>query len=113
MLKPARFIVTDEPFGRERPGMDRLVDFVVGINTPLDVALARKLLRDIGYYAEGVFEGDLIEHIKGELEAYQFRLREIYLAAYRVVMNQSDLIVDGTRPVEELAEEIVYEIKNH
>jgi uridine kinase len=113
MLKPAQFIVTDEPFGRERPGMDRLVDFVVGVNTPLDIALARKLLRDIGYHTEGVFRGDLIEYLKGELEDYQLRSREIYLATCRVVMNRSDLMVDGTRPAEEIAKEIVQKLKSY
>src|SRR5262245_57435169 len=37
ILEPARFIVIEEPFGRERPGMDTLIDFVVGLDTPLDV----------------------------------------------------------------------------
>jgi uridine kinase len=93
--------------------MDSLVDFVVGLNTPLDIALARKLLRDISYHAEGVHGGNLIEYIKSELEDYQFTLREIYLVAYQVVLNQSDLIVDGTRPAEELAKEIVQKLKSH
>ena len=44
-IKPARIILMEEPFGRTREGMDKLVDFVACIDVPLDIALARRTLR--------------------------------------------------------------------
>jgi uridine kinase len=112
VLKPARFIIVDEPFGRERPGMNELVDFVVGLNTPLDIALARKLLRDIDYHLAGVFSGDLIAYIKDILLDYPIT-RELYLAAGEVAGHHADLAVDGAKPIEELAREVVIKIEEY
>lgn len=110
ILEPARFIVMEEPFGRERPGMETLVDFVVGLDTPLDLALARKLLRDIEYHRQGIHRGDLADYMKVILGDYQGPLRDLYLVAQRVALYHSDLIVDGTKPAEVLAQEIVNKI---
>ena len=107
ILEPARFIVMEEPFGRERPGMETLVDFVVGLDTPLDLALARRLLRDIEYHRQGIHKGELADYMKILLVDYQGPLRDLYLVAQRVALHHSDLVIDGTKPVEMLAQEIV------
>jgi uridine kinase len=107
ILEPARFIVMEEPFGRERPGLETLVDFVVGLDTPLDLALARRLLRDVEYHRQGIHKGDLADYMKAILLDYQGPLRDLYLVAQQVAIHHSDLVVDGTKPVEVLAQEIV------
>ena len=43
-ILPSEFIVIEEPMGRERVEMASLIDFVAVIDTPLDIALARRLL---------------------------------------------------------------------
>jgi hypothetical protein len=97
----------EEPFGRERPGLETLVDFVVGLDTPLDLALARRLLRDVEYHRQGIHKGDLADYMKAILLDYQGPLRDLYLVAQQVAIHHSDLVVDGTKPVEVLAQEIV------
>jgi hypothetical protein len=46
-ILPSEFIVIEEPMGRERAEMASLIDFVAVIETPLEIALTRRLLRDI------------------------------------------------------------------
>ena len=111
VLEPAKYIIVDEPFGRERPGLDGLVDYVVGLDTPLDLALARKLLRDIEYHFKGIYSGEIAKYLEGVLRDYQFGTRELYLVAYQVVLNHSDMIIDGTKSAEEIAVEIVNRVR--
>ena len=47
MVKSEKYIIVEEPFGRGRGGMAELIDFVVCIDIPLEVALARRILRGI------------------------------------------------------------------
>jgi len=44
---PTPIIVVEEPFGRSRPEFGVLVDFVAVLDTPLEVALTRRLLREL------------------------------------------------------------------
>jgi len=44
---PTPIIVVEEPFGRSRPEFAALIDFVAVLDTPLEVALARRLLREL------------------------------------------------------------------
>jgi uridine kinase len=44
---PTPIIVVEEPFGRSRPELRALIDFVAVLDTPLEVALARRLLREL------------------------------------------------------------------
>ncbi len=46
VMLPAPIIVLEEPWGRQRGELAPLIDFVVHIDLPLDVSLARRLLRD-------------------------------------------------------------------
>src|SRR3712207_3235913 len=47
VLQPTRYIVMEEPFGRERREMAPLIDFVAVIDVPLEIALARRLRRTL------------------------------------------------------------------
>ena len=46
-MGPAKYIVVDAPLGRVHSDSGKYFDFMVFIDTPLDVAMARRLLRDI------------------------------------------------------------------
>ena len=50
--EPKPYIVLEEPFGRARTELAESIDFVVYLDLPLEVALARKLLREYGWVAE-------------------------------------------------------------
>ena len=46
-IPATKYIVFDAPLGRAHSDTGRFIDFMVFIDTPLDIAMARRLLRDI------------------------------------------------------------------
>ena len=48
-ILPSEFIVIEEPMGGERAEMASLIDFVAVIDIPLEIALAGRLLRNLGF----------------------------------------------------------------
>jgi uridine kinase len=102
--EPAAFIVMEEPFGNRRSELRDLVDFVVCIDVPLEVALARRLLE---YAAHATDPGRFVERLKSHLTHYLHGGgRETYVAVNDAAKASCDLIVDGTRDPDELAAEV-------
>lgn len=112
VIKTARFIVMEEPFGRERARMNELIDFVVFINVPLEVALARRLLRDAEWCLSEKNPEYLAAYLKEYLTGYlSGATREMYLEVNARVLKNCDLVLDGVKSLDELADEIVAAIK--
>ena len=44
---PASYVVADAPLGRAHSDSGRFIDLMVFIDTPLDIAMARRTLRDV------------------------------------------------------------------
>jgi uridine kinase len=44
-IRPGRFLIIEEPFGRGRDALHDMIDFVVYVDTPLEVAYMRKISR--------------------------------------------------------------------
>jgi uridine kinase len=89
------FIIVDFPFAYLHRQISNLIDFAVFIDTPLDVAMARRISRD---FANGSAEDILLD-----LDNYLSGGRKGYLAMLNTTKPNSDLIVDGTLPVSEIA----------
>jgi uridine kinase len=91
VIEPAPWIILEEPWGRQRSEISSLIDAVVHIDVPLDISLARRIVRDAqrGY--------DPIEFLRAHLTE---PLHEIYLQQQRGA-ESADVIVDGRRPVTE------------
>jgi uridine kinase len=105
-LQPARVIVLEEPFGRERIEMANLIDFVVCIDLPLEIALARKLLRMLEYYLAEQTPDAFAKQLQFLLPWYLDSGRELYRAVQQGVLRNCDLIADGMLPPEVLADAI-------
>jgi hypothetical protein len=58
-VRPAKFIVLEEPSGRARAGLRALIDFVVLLDLPLEIALARKVVDDVSYYLKEAPQAEL------------------------------------------------------
>ncbi len=103
---PADFVILEEPFGRSRAEVGTLIDFAVHIGVPPDVALARRILRLIG---ERPILGDaaVLDEAHGQLQAFLAVGRDAYLAADRAARAAADLVLDGMRPVDALADELL------
>ncbi len=105
-IDPAPFLVLEEPFGSGRADMQGLVDFSVCIEVPMEVALARRLL-DVVERWEGEAEGRF-RWIGGYLHSYLFEgMREVYAAINQRVKESSNLVLDGTQPVEANAQRVL------
>jgi uridine kinase len=104
LIAPARYIVMEEPWGRDRDEMKPLIDFVAHIAIPLDISLCRKLLREAAnpalHFDPLVFVQEYLTERVGELYRRQQQVGE-----------HADLVVDGLRPSEELAEIIAKQIR--
>jgi uridine kinase len=95
---PGRIIVFDAPLGKAQKETGSLIDFMVFIDTPLDVALARRLLRDADT------EGNV--SLPDEMRTYLDHGRQAYLEMDKRIKPACDLIVDGTKSVDAIAEEV-------
>lgn len=104
-VEPASYIVLEEPFGRARPDVAGLIDFVAFLDVPLEIALARRLLRDLDGDAPRQPDG-YARRLYGFLSTYVAVYRDAYVEGVRLARKSSDLEVDGMRTVEELADEI-------
>src|SRR5581483_7957212 len=112
VLQPAAFIVLEEPFGREREAIKDLIDFVVAIDVPLEIALARRLLEipEMPYFSEHPEES--LPAITRYLRSYLYHSsRELYIAVNQQVRKNCDLVVDGMRPTDVLATEIAEKVR--
>ena len=105
-VKPARFLVLEEHFGRERAVMRDQIDLVVLIDIPFEIAHARKILRK-GEFLPWEENPDLfIKNLRDHLNWYMRVGRDFYLAVDKMVRKDCDLIVDGILPTERIAEDI-------
>jgi len=102
-VKPARLLFIEEPFGRGRVFISSLIDFSVYIDTPLEIALARKLLRMSNLIAQGNSDITIEEHLHWYLKVG----RSFYVAVERNARRNCNLIVDGMLSTDEMVE-IVY-----
>jgi len=107
---PSEFIVIEEPMGRNRAEMADLIDFVAVIETPLEIALARRLSRDLGHLpledieeatkeqlAEGIVQ--IATYLKDYISGYLDAGRDLYVAVQEQAKENCDLVLDGRLPV--------------
>lgn len=94
LTEPLDYIVLDFPFAYKHFEMSKLIDFTVFIDTPLDIAMARRISRD--------FKNSSMENILMDMEGYISQGRRGYLEMLETIKPNSDIIVDGTLPVSEI-----------
>ena len=111
VIGPASYVVADAPLGRAHSDSGRFIDLMVFIDTPLDVAIARRTLRDIERATEWTAE-ETLQHAKGELSGYECRARPIYEHFQECMRAGSDLIVDGTLSIDLIVEGIRCEMRS-
>ncbi len=100
-LNSAGFIIFDYPFGKCHSKMNSLIDFAIYIDVPLDIAMCRRLLRDL--------DADRLEQLPrliDELRYYEPKGRIAYLDMLNNVKPSCDLVVDGTMSIDEIVKEI-------
>jgi uridine kinase len=120
VIQPARWLIVDEPFGRERSEIAELIDFVVYIDLPLDIGFLRRLRRDTAFAHENILErasedascdpaqhcNALVTEIERMMSVYLCVGRAVYSEIQRRVSRNCDLSVDGMLAPELLAEKV-------
>jgi hypothetical protein len=108
---PCKYLVVERPFGISGAGMRGLVDFLVCIDLPTEIAVARNILRNVKrrVAADDAEKNRTYLHEHHDLlEIYLFNSgREMYLNMVEKVKQDCDLILDGTQPVNELARQVM------
>jgi uridine kinase len=107
VVNPARYLLLEEPFGRARAPMHELIDFLIYIEIPLEIAHARKLLRKNDFLPwennPDLFMHNLREHLLWYIEFG----RDFYLRVSRSARRDCDLIVDGTLSTDQMRDQII------
>ena len=96
-----RLVLFDYPHGRSHSAFRDIIDLAFFVDTPLDLALARRLLRDKPGEADQA----------ANLRAYVAHGRAVYQEHARQVRLHCDVVLDGTKPVDELADMAIGAIK--
>ena len=92
--------------------MDDLVDFVACIDVSLEIPLARRLSRNLDNILEKGAAEEYVKGLRGYLDWYLNRSgRDMYYLVNERAKEKSDLVLDGEKPVEELAHQVVEKVR--
>lgn len=100
-------IIVDSPLGRAHPDIAAAIDFLIFIDTPFDIALARVVRHQAGLAARAPQTGaarDFAIWLEGYLDNYARFMRRSYEVQRAKVMPQADLVLDGTLAPDRLTE---------
>jgi len=116
VLKSSRYILLEEPSGRERQEISDLIDLVVYIDTPQDVCVTRMVERAIDmevWKARRTYAGEAKADLVRQLDAvalwisqYQ-QARSMYMGVSELVRQRADVVIHGMEPVAELTGELL------
>ena len=96
------YLILDYPFAYCHDTIKPYIDTAFFIDTPLDIALARRILRDMS--------DAVADDIRRDLEIYIKYARIAYVQMQKDVLPVSDYVIDGTLSVNEIVNEIVTKI---
>ena len=103
---PGDVIIFETPLGREHTATGAFIDTQIWVDVPLDIALARNLrvfLADPGVGRQQPRRDWIINY----LENYLAYVRDMLILQRQRVSNSADLVVDGSRPLEDVVSEIM------
>lgn len=93
------YLLLDYPFAYCNHTIKDYIDYAVFIDTPLDIAMARRVLRD--------FKDATAEEIRHDMEMYLKYARITYIQMLKDILPSSDYVVDGTKELEVIVDEIL------
>ncbi|WP_422123244.1 hypothetical protein DHX103_00075 [Planococcus sp. X10-3] len=91
LAEPLDYIILDFPFAKQHARSSKSIDFTVFIDTPLDVALSRRLIRD--------FSDAPAAKILEDVHHYARSGRAAYLHMLETIKPDSDAVIDGSGTV--------------
>jgi uridine kinase len=116
ILRPSKYILLEEPSGRERQEISNLIDLVVYIDTPQDICVTRLVERAIDmeeWQSKGTFSGQAKDDLVRQMDAvalwitqYQ-QARSMYIGVSDLVKHRADIVINGMNTVEYSSREII------
>lgn len=97
------YLILDYPFAYCNEQIRKYIDIAIFIDTPLDIALARRILRDMGE-ASG-------EEIRNDLKKYLKYARLAFVQMQKDILPSSDYVIKGTNCTNIIIEEILKRIQ--
>jgi uridine kinase len=98
------YILLDYPFSYLNDNMKKYIDLSIYIDTSLDVAMARRILRD--------HTKSNINDVRNDVKFYLQYGRVAYLEMENSIKPNSDIVIDGTLPPDKIVELIIKEIRD-
>ncbi len=109
LTKPINYIIIDYPFGKSHSKVSKYIDLSVWLDIPLDVSLAKRVLRDFTRRSPSrrPLKRNAADEISAYLDFYLARHRDTYLTHIKTVRPFVDVVADGTETPDEIADEIM------
>ena len=93
------YLLLDYPFAYLNSMIRDYIDCAVFIDTPLDIAMARRILRDMRDASAG--------EIRAEMDVYLNYARIAYVQMLKTVLPSSDYVVDGSGDLDSIVSRIM------
>jgi uridine kinase len=107
MASGARYVLVDAPVGRAHPPTASMMDYLIFVDTPFDIALARVIRGQASLAARASEPGaarNFTIWLERYLDNYARFVRRSYEVQRATVMPQADLVLDGLLPPQRLVE---------
>lgn len=88
------YIIMDYPFGYRHKAISEYIDYSIFIDTPLDIALARRIIRD--------YNNESILTVFDDMKQYLSKGRNAYLFGLNEIKENADLVIDGNSTIEDV-----------
>ncbi|HAT4313701.1 TPA: hypothetical protein I9097_000953 [Clostridium perfringens] len=98
-----QYILLDYPFAYKNNLIKPFIDCAIFINTPLDIAMARRVLRDM-HSSTG-------DEIREDMSFYLKYARIAYEEMLNTILPNSDYVIDGNMQLAEIVKQIMDIIK--
>ncbi|PKN19513.1 MAG: hypothetical protein CVU71_08400 [Deltaproteobacteria bacterium HGW-Deltaproteobacteria-6] len=112
-IPPEKFIILEMPLGREHKSAAPYIDLLIWIDTPLDIALARKIKEITHHFLQERREADgrdFVAWLNRYLDNYLRAVRELLEMQKERVGRNADIILDGKCDFETMLGQAVREI---
>lgn len=91
------YLLLDYPFAYQNKMMKDYLDYCIFIDTPLDIAMARRVLRDM--------KDASADDIRNEMHTYLNFARPCYVDMLTEILPDSDYVIDGAKELETIINE--------
>lgn len=91
------YLLLDYPFAYKNKMMKDYLDCCIFIDTPLDIAMARRVLRDMKEASA--------DDIRNEMNTYLKSARICYVQMLTDILPASDYVIDGAKELEDIINE--------